>query len=199
MLGGALCVTPGSVCDTGRVGVPGGVLLSLASKGECLLWFLERGRVWHGGGSDCPLWPAGHLGWWEPCGGGAAPSAQQPGCVHGSHTVMKGNAIFRAPSLIGVRLPAPGCVNRPRRGHGGWGPTCSPSRVCRAGGACPSVRILQSCVPPSTSWFTGCELQLGEETGLNVGQGLGINWGFMGSFMFLFILSQSPSLPGWSR
>lgn len=91
------------MCDTGRVGVPGRVLLSLASKGECLLWFLERGRVWHGGGSDCPLWPAGHLGWWEPCGGGAAPSAQQPGCVHGSHTVMKGNAIFRAPSLIGVR------------------------------------------------------------------------------------------------
>ena len=66
-----------------------------------------------------------------------------------------------------------------------------PSRPTSAGLGCiyqdgwRSLPILQGHPPPSTSQFTGCEPQLGEETGLNLEHGLGINWGFTGSFMFL--------------
>lgn len=80
-------------------------------------------------------------------------------------------------------------------------PLCLQARVHRAGVRLPGCwRSLALCPYsmgpslPSTSRFTGCELWLGEEMEMNLGHGLSINCGFMGSFLFL-IPARSLCLP----
>lgn len=143
------------------------------------------GCAWHGG----RLWLSPEARQVPPGRGVKPPGTQQRGRVHGSWEVDEGRRCFG--STGGCESPQPGWER-------GWGPVCSPvpglqgwgafARV--VGGAWPPLHppLLhpagQSPPTPSTSQFAGCEPQLGEETG-NLGQGLGLNWGFMGSFMFL--------------
>lgn len=78
------------------VGVPGRVLLPLACKGGCPLCLLgSRDTCGIGGGSGCPLRPAGHPSQWETRAvRWSPPGTQQHGCVHGSQEVDEGKRSF---------------------------------------------------------------------------------------------------------
>lgn len=75
-------------------------------------------------------------------------------------------------------VPCLGCIY-----HSGW-------RIFL-----PSVPILLCHHPQLIPVCYLAELQLDEETGLNPGHGLGISWGFMGSFMFLVHPFREPACP----
>lgn len=110
------CVKPAGA------GVPGRVLLPRACKDGCPLSLLGS---WDshgiGGDSGCPLRPVRHPDPWETQAVGWSSAALSSVAVSVDHNeLMEGNTIFRAPSLIRVRVPAPGCVNRPSRRAFSW-------------------------------------------------------------------------------
>lgn len=142
-------VVPGGV-SAGHVGpraklagvrVPGGVLLPLACKGGCPSR-LSGSRDAHGVGGRLWLSPVASgspqpVG--DPAVGCSPPVLSSMVVFMDRNELMKGNAIFRALSLIKARVPAPGHVNRLSRWafpRGGWSSLS------------PSVPVLQGHPPP---------------------------------------------------
>ena len=139
----------------------------------------------------------GRAGW-----GLEPPSTRQRGRVRGSQADGGGKRGFPSPFAgrgacarsRGANCPSWGAFPRGESGAGvPLAPLCC---VCRAGMSSRGGWMSLSLCPhpagpslPSAPQFTGCEPQLGEETGLNLRHGLGVSWGSTGSLCSL-------SLPG---